>query len=82
MIGSGSTAIAVISGFEQEGLVLGRDFDVVTKETFPLQSWYRPALVAIPEDFRSAGRDLADAVIRAIDGEDVRNLQKVVGPPE
>jgi LacI family transcriptional regulator len=80
VVASGAAGIAFISGYESQGLVLGEDFDMVTKETIPFQQWYRPKLMVIPEDFRAAGRDLADAVMRAIDGENPRDLQKVVGP--
>jgi LacI family transcriptional regulator len=79
---SGSAGMAFVSGYESTGLVLGRDFDVVTKETVPLQQFFRDDLMIIPEDFRAAGGLLAEALMRSIAGEDARKLQTIIEPDE
>ena len=78
----GSAALAFVAGYETQGLKLGTDFDVVSKETMPLQHLYQPALLTIPEDFREAGRCLADAVLKAIEGGDPAQLQMIATPAE
>jgi LacI family transcriptional regulator len=77
---SGSSGIAVTRGYEEAGLKHGQDFDVVAKETSPMQQWYRPGIIVIPEDFRAAGWHLADALLGAIDGKDIDLLQTVAQP--
>jgi LacI family transcriptional regulator len=79
---SGSAAISFVNGFEAAGLTLGKDFDVVTKETVPLQQLIRGDLMVISEDFRAAGHLLADCVIRAINGVDPSALQIIMTPEE
>jgi LacI family transcriptional regulator len=77
---SGAVGLAWVAGYEDQGRMLGTDFDIVTKETVPLQRFVRRAMITIPEDFRQAGALLADALIRAIDGEALEQLQTVISP--
>lgn len=66
--GSAVAALAVTAGAEARGLVLGRDFDVVVKESSNLFRKFRPAIETAHEDFRSAGRWLAQAIVGRIEG--------------
>ena len=74
------TTMAIISGLEKAGQVLGRDFDIVTKQCSPFMLWFRPGLMMINEDHKLAGRELAKAVLGAIAGKDVKSLQSLVAP--
>jgi LacI family transcriptional regulator len=73
--GSAASAISAIAGAEAAGKRIGRDFDVATKASFDLMRKFRPEIEVIHEDFRSAGMELARAVLRTIDGEPATALQ-------
>ncbi len=75
--GSASAAVAAVAGAEECGLVIGRDFDVAVKESFDFMRKFRPQIEVVHEDFRKAGRGLADAVVRTIAGEPAASLQTV-----
>lgn len=66
--GSAVAALAVTAGAEAAGLVLGRDFDVVVKESSNLFRKFRPAIETAHEDFRAAGRWLAEAIVGRVEG--------------
>lgn len=66
--GSAVAALSVTAGAEAAGLVLGRDFDVVVKESSDLFRKFRPAIETAREDFRAAGRWLAKAIVGRIEG--------------
>ncbi|MBS1167881.1 MAG: LacI family DNA-binding transcriptional regulator [Proteobacteria bacterium] len=66
--GSAVAALAVTAGAEAAGLVLGHDFDVVVKESSNLFRKFRPAIETAHEDFRAAGRWLAEAIVGRIEG--------------
>jgi len=78
---SGGGASAVVVGLESVGLNLGREVDVVTKQSSKLLRWFRPQLMLVEEDFRLAGRELARAVMGAIAGREACELQTVAEPP-
>lgn len=77
---AGGAAFAVVAGIEAAGLKLGRDIDVVSKQSFGLLPMFRPEIYVVDEDFRLAGRELARAVLGAIDRAPVANLQSLVAP--
>lgn len=66
--GSAMAALAATAGAEALGYVLGRDFDVVVKESSNLFRKFRPAIETAHEDFRAAGRWLAQAIVGRIEG--------------
>lgn len=78
--GSGSSAIAVIAGCDEAGLELGRDYDVAAKQFLDVLQWMRPDIITYHEDIRLAGAALADAVIGAIEGRPVAELQSLSQP--
>lgn len=78
--GSASTALAAVSAAEECGLVIGRDFDVAVKESFDFLRKFRPQIEVVHEDFRRAGKGLAEAVVRTIAGEPAGALQTVDAP--
>jgi LacI family transcriptional regulator len=75
-------AIAMSAGLIKSGLQIGRDIDIVTKQSTQLMELLRPEIIFIHEDFRVAGRNLARAVMAWIDGADPAGLQSVVGPKQ
>ena len=78
--GAGAAAFAVVAGIEDAGLVLGRDVDVVSKQTSPLLQLFRPQMHVVNEDVRMAGRELVKSVLARIAGEDPRTLQSLSVP--
>lgn len=77
---TGGAAFALVSGIEAAGLRLGEDIDLVSKQSFRLLSVFRPQIHVVDEDFRLAGRQLARAVLGAIDGAPLDSLQGLESP--
>ncbi len=77
---AGSAAIAVNAGIEAAGKQLGRDVDMVSKESAPILNWIRPEIITAYEDVRHAGREMAKAVIARIDGIEPELLQSISQP--
>jgi len=74
---SGAGFMAMTVGLESAGLVLGKDVDIVSKESSRILKWFRPDLITCHEDIKLAGRELALAVLRQIEGEDPATLQTI-----
>ncbi|MCA0433139.1 MAG: LacI family transcriptional regulator [Proteobacteria bacterium] len=82
IVSASATAVyAFASGFGSGPLKIGKDFDVVSKRTSDLLRIAMPEIISIEEDFVLAGRDVAQLLIRHIDGEPAEDLQHLVGPP-
>lgn len=77
---AGSAAVAVNAGIEAAGLQLGRDIDLVSKQSTPILEWIRPEIITAFEDVRDAGRQLARAVIARIEGIELSQMQTVARP--
>lgn len=77
---STSLAFAVSTGLKDGGLEMGRDYDLVAKPATDLSRLLLPKMIAINEDFRQAGFELAKMLIRRLDGAATADLQKIVGP--
>lgn len=76
--GSAGAGIGACFGAEQAGLCIGRDLDIVSKQSsFDLLTWFRPGLNVITENFREAGKDLAAKVIALIGGTPAEDLQTI-----
>jgi LacI family transcriptional regulator len=80
--GSGSAAIATTAGIEQAGLRVGRDVRVVSKQHTNILKRFRKEIDVINEDIKQAGRDLANFVVRSIEGVPARELQCLSYPAE
>ncbi|MEN9895096.1 MAG: hypothetical protein RIR97_948 [Pseudomonadota bacterium] len=74
---SGAGFMAMTVGLESLGLTLGRDVDVVSKESSRILKWFRPELITCHEDIKLAGRELALAVLRQIEGASPETLQTI-----
>jgi LacI family transcriptional regulator len=81
IISTGATsAYAMSTGLQIEGLCIGVDFDTVTKQSSQLLSISMPEIISIPEDFHSAGYEVARLLMRSIKGEPVHVLQTLQKP--
>lgn len=80
VVSSAMSALALVGGLEEAGLKIGRDIDIVTKQSTSFIGWYKPEILTIREDFRTAGRDLAKSVLAWIDGADPATLQHLAAP--
>lgn len=77
---AGGGAIALNAGIEAAGLRLGKDVDMVAKQSTHILNWIRPEIITVYEDVRHAGRELARSLIRSIDGVDPAQLQSISPP--
>lgn len=77
---AGGATFALVAGIEAAGFRLGNELDLVSKQSFKLLPMFRPEIHIVDEDFRLAGRELAKAVLGAIDGAPMRSLQTLVVP--
>ncbi len=67
LVGSTTAAMASVSGAEQTGRLIGRDFDLVAKEAIRFLHRFRPEIIVVHEDVGRAGDFLARALIAAIE---------------
>jgi LacI family transcriptional regulator len=67
VLGSATASMAMVTGGETRGLVLGRDFDVATKDSVHFLHRFRSAMLVVHEDVSHAGDFLARAVMDAIE---------------
>nr|CAD6413598.1 LacI family transcriptional regulator [Rhizobium sp. Q54] len=77
---SGSSTIALVAGIEAAGKQLGKDADLVSKQSAEFLNWIRPEIYTVNEDVRQSGRELAKAVIARIDGVAPELLQSISKP--
>jgi LacI family transcriptional regulator len=77
---SGSSTIAMIAGIEAAGRKIGKDLDIVSKQSAEFLNWIRPEVYTVNEDIRQAGHELAKALIARIDGAPPERLQSVAQP--
>ena len=78
---SGTGAFALAAAIEEAGMTIGREIDVVTKQSSKLVQMFRRELMVVNEDFRLAGRELARAVIGSINGAAPEKLQTLAPSP-
>jgi LacI family transcriptional regulator len=78
--GSGGAAFAIVAGIEEAGLKLGRDVDLVSKQSSRLLHWFRREIYTVDEDIKLAGRELSSAVLKRIEGADAKSLQSLSVP--
>ena len=75
-----TAAFAIVAGIEEAGLKLGRDVDLVSKQSSRLLHWFRREILTVDEDIKLAGRELAAAVLKRIEGADAGSLQSLSVP--
>ncbi|TPN05584.1 LacI family DNA-binding transcriptional regulator [Mesorhizobium sp. B2-1-3] len=77
-----AATLAIVAGVEDAGLKLGRDIDVVSKQSSELLHLFRRELLIVNENFRLAGSELARAVLGWIGGAAPGSLQSLSAPGE
>jgi len=76
-----NTAIAVIGGIEKAGLVVGKDVQIVAKQSRTnLLKWFGKNIYDFEEDFIDAGYGVASSLLNIINGQSVSENQTVVFP--
>lgn len=77
---SGTSTIAFVAGVEETGKKIGKDIDVVSKQSADFLNWLRPEIHTMNEDIKLAGRELAKALLARIDGKPAEGLQSLSQP--
>lgn len=77
-----AATLAIVAGIEDAGLKLGRDVDVVSKQSSELLHLFRRELFVVNENFRLAGSELARSVLGWIGGAEPGSLQSLSKPGE
>ncbi|TPW32856.1 LacI family transcriptional regulator [Pararhizobium mangrovi] len=77
---AGGATIGAVPGIEAAGLKLGRDVDMVSKQSADVLEWFRPEMMVTFENIREAGKTLAHALIERIDGRPAAELQSLDAP--
>ena len=72
--------IALIGGFLEGGLVLGRDIRIIYKQTTDVLPTLFPQLDSIKEDVFAAGVELTRLLLRRIEGDAAATLQTLSEP--
>lgn len=75
------SALAAITGLNEGGWVLGREFDIVAKRTSRLLSDIQPMVETIYEDLTEAGETLGKVLLRRIANPQAAGLQVLLEPP-
>ncbi|MBX3581807.1 MAG: substrate-binding domain-containing protein [Rhizobiaceae bacterium] len=78
--GAGGATFALVAGIEDAGLRLGRDVDIVSKQSARLLHLFRPELHVVNEDIRHAGRELARSIVALIAGAPAASLRSLSQP--
>jgi LacI family transcriptional regulator len=72
--------ISLVSGLADAGLVLGRDVQIVYKQTSGILPMVYPEMDSIREDVFAAGVELTQLLLRRIEGVDAGELQTLAEP--
>lgn len=75
------SAIALMAGLKDAGLKIGEDVDIVAKQTSSIFNHYLPQIDTIYEDLTATGQELANIILRRLEGSPVASLQ-TIGKPE
>lgn len=79
---STNAAMAVVSGLEANGAVIGKDVDVIAKEAMSFLTRFRKEILVVKEDVTKAGEFLCRAVMQAIDHPDLPPMQQIEYPSD
>lgn len=74
------SALATITGMSDNGLTLGRQYDIVAKQTSRLLSQIQPKVETIYEDLTAAGEAMGRLLIKRISGEPAEGLHLLQSP--
>lgn len=76
-----TAALAIMAALTDSGIVIGRDVHLVVKQTSGVFSQVRPRVDTIFEDITLAGQQMAELLLRRIQGEPATDLQ-ILHQPE
>jgi LacI family transcriptional regulator len=82
VLGSATASMALVTGGEDAGLVLGRDFDVGTKDSVRFLRRFRRDMLVVHEDVANAADFLARAVMHAIERHDTDEPMQFLDIPD
>lgn len=78
--GSTNGTLAAAAAVEADGRTVGKEIDLVGKESVPVLKLFRDKIIVLPENVDSVGQRLAHAAIRAIREPDEKPLQHLDVP--
>ncbi len=73
-------ALSIISGLEEMGISLGKDYDLICKQTTKILPILYPEIDTVSEDLFAAGSELARLLVARIEGEPIDTLQTLHEP--
>ena len=82
IISSPMACIAVVDALERQGVKLGQEVDVFSREAIPFLKYFRPQIHLMREDVGWVGTHLARAVVQAIRAPNAKPLQGLEVPNE
>ncbi|MEX0346217.1 MAG: LacI family DNA-binding transcriptional regulator [Rhizobiaceae bacterium] len=74
------SAMAVMAAVDDLGLKVGKEVDIVAKQTSPLFDQIRPRIDTVYEDLMETGRLLGRTMLRRLAGDPVSELQTIDRP--
>lgn len=78
--GSTNGTLAAAAAVEADGRTVGKEIDLVGKESVPVLKLFRDKIIVLPENVDAVGQRLAHAAIRAIREPDKKPLQHLDVP--
>ena len=72
--------IALVGGLQEAGIILGRDIQLIYKQTSGILPTLFPQVDSIQEDVLAAGGELTRLLLRRIAGDDIGTLQTLAEP--
>ena len=72
--------MAAVAGLESEGILLGKQIDVFSKEIAPILHLFRPEIISTREDVVRAGMFLAKAALQSVEHPKERPMQGLDQP--
>ena len=73
-------ALSIVSGLQDGGIALGKDYDLICRQTTEILSILYPKMDTISDDLIATGSALARLLIEQINGADISTLQTLQKP--
>ena len=73
-------ALAIINGLQDREIILGRDYDLICKQTTEILPILYPAMDTVAEDLFATGSELAKLLIERIEDHEISSLQTLHEP--
>lgn len=75
------SALAAVTGLFEAGSMLGKEYNIVAKQTSRLLTDIQPGVDTIYEDLTAAGEHLGRMLLKRVGGEAASSLQLLLQPP-